>query len=286
MKLLIAILVLLLADSAVAQSNLPTFLQGAWKMEGKEIYEHWDLLNENVMKGFSYAIKDGDMVVMEYLEMYRKDDGVYLSASVMNQNDGKPVSFKLTHTDSAFVFENPNHDFPKKIVYKKLNEAAIFVHVSDGSQKSFSYTMEKQDFTSRVKDSSVNPEYDAALAKQLGADDYGMKSFFFVMLKTGSNKKDDKEFINEAFKGHLANINRLVEEKKMIVAGPFGKNENGYRGIFILDNVESFEAAKELLQTDPAIKAGLLDFELYEWYGSAALPLYLPFAEKVSKIKF
>jgi len=39
--------------------------------------------------------------------------------------------------------------------------------------------------------------------------------------------------INEKFRGHLDNINRLVKEEKLVVAGPMCKNEKNYRGIFI-----------------------------------------------------
>ena len=81
----------------------------------------------------------------------------------------------------------------------------------------------------------------------------------------------------------MNNIQRLVEEKKLIVAGPLGKNEKKYRGIFILDNIQTEQEAKELLQTDPAIKSGLLDYEIYSWYGSAALPEYLPASDKIWK---
>jgi hypothetical protein len=41
-----------------------------------------------------------------------------------------------------------------------------------------------------------------------------------------------------------------------------------------------------LLDTDPAIKEKLLAVELYEWYGSAALPAYLEASEKVGKKEF
>ena len=130
-----------------------------------------------------------------------------------------------------------------------------------------------------------NPKYDKTLAEKLGSDEYGMKSYYLVILKTGTNKTTDKDLINESFTGHMANINKLVEEGKLIVAGPFGKNENNYRGIFILNNLKSIEEAKELLNTDLAIKNGLLDFEIFTWYGSAALPEYLPFSDKIWKIK-
>lgn len=131
----------------------------------------------------------------------------------------------------------------------------------------------------------TNPNYDKELADKLGGDDYGMKSYFLVILKTATNTTSNKELIAESFRGHMDNINRLVQEGKLIVAGPLGKNENNYRGIFILDNIETIEEAKEILQTDLAIKNRLLDYEIFTWYGSAALPEYLPFSDKIWKLK-
>ena len=130
-----------------------------------------------------------------------------------------------------------------------------------------------------------NPNYDKTLAEKLGGDDYGMKSYFLVILKTGTNATTDKELIAESFRRHMDNINRLVAEGKLIVAGPLGKNDNNYRGIFILNNLKIIEEAKELLQTDLAIKNGLLDYEIFTWYGSAALPEYLLFSDKIWKLK-
>src|SRR5690606_2949186 len=116
----------------------------------------------------------------------------------------------------------------------KLTDTEIYVQVSDGGQKGFAYKMKKQNI--QTTDSSIsNPNYDAALAEKLGADDNGMKGYVLVILKTGSNTTDDKEFVSNAFRGHLDNIKRLVDEGKLIVAGPLGKNENTYRGIFILN---------------------------------------------------
>lgn len=138
---------------------------------------------------------------------------------------------------------------------------------------------------SKQKDSiPTNPNYDKVLAEKLGADDYGMKSYFFVILKTGKNTTTDKELISNSFKGHMENMNKMVADKKLVVAGPMGKNELNYRGIFILSNLKNIEEAKELLQHDLAIKNGLLDFEIFNWYGSAALPEYLPFSDKIWKI--
>lgn len=131
----------------------------------------------------------------------------------------------------------------------------------------------------------MNPDYDVELAQKLGGDDYGMKSYILVILKTGTNQSTDKDFINQSFRGHLDNIKNLVEQNILIVAGPLGKNDNNYRGIFILQNVKSFEEAHQILDADPAIKVGLLDVELFNWYGSAALPEYLDFSDKIWKSK-
>lgn len=128
----------------------------------------------------------------------------------------------------------------------------------------------------------TNPNYDAELAKKLGADEYGMKNYVLVILKTGENKTTDKEELNKLFRGHMENIQRLVKEGKLIVAGPFGENNLTWRGLFIFD-VKTVEEARELVQTDPAIKARLFDVDLVPWYGSAALPEYLPASDKIWK---
>lgn len=131
----------------------------------------------------------------------------------------------------------------------------------------------------------TNPNYDADLAKKLGADDYGMKSYVFVILKTGSNTSTDEATKNKAFAGHMSNMGTMAKNKKLVVAGPMGENDKTYRGIFIL-NVATKEEARKLLETDPAIKAKYLEPELYEWYGSAALSEYLRASEKVWKKGF
>lgn len=266
-----------------AQTIFPEFLIGTWKAGNQEVYEHWDKANELSLKGLSYTIYDDHIAVTEYLDISQKDNSILYTATVLGQNEGKGVPFRLTKSDSLFIFENPDHAFPKKITYHPQSDQEIQVTISDGLDRSISYTLVKSNIPSTQKDTSTtNPHYDAALAQKLGADEYGMKKFILVMLKTGPKQTTDQEVINQSFRGHMDNINRLVEEGKLIVAGPMWKNDKSYRGIFILD-VSSTEEADTLLQTDPAINAGLLGYELYNWYGSAALPTYLEDSEKVWK---
>jgi uncharacterized protein len=111
--------------------------------------------------------------------------------------------------------------------------------------------------------------YDSTLAKKLGADEYGMKAYVLAFLKKGPNRLQDSTERHKLQMAHLNNIKRLSDEGELIVAGPF-LDDQDIRGIFIF-NVSTIEEAKQLTETDPAIKAGSLIMELHPWYGSAAL---------------
>ena len=130
------------------------------------------------------------------------------------------------------------------------------------------------------------PKYDAELAKKLGGDERGMKMYVLVILKTG---KKDADFIGKArdeiFAGHMANIGRLAGEGKLAVAGPFEKNEKGYRGLYIF-NVSTLEDAQKLVDSDPAVKAGILTPDMTLWYGSAAMMLVNENHKKIQKKSF
>jgi uncharacterized protein YciI len=140
-------------------------------------------------------------------------------------------------------------------------------------------------FTTQAQDKKAKVPYDEALAKKLGADNYGMKMYVLVILKSGTNTTETKAKTDSLFAGHITNMGKMVEMQKLVIAGPMGKNDKNYRGIFVL-NTKSIEEAKQLLESDPAIKAKLLEPELYNWYGSAALAEYLPFHDKIQKSSF
>ena len=134
---------------------------------------------------------------------------------------------------------------------------------------------------------SQTPAYDAELAKKVGADDYGMRNYVFCILKTGPKDAaiTDKKQRDEIFAGHMANIQRLAGEGKLALAGPFGKNDRTYRGLFIF-NVATVGEAQKLVETDPVIKSGMMTAELTPWYGSAATMLINENHKKVMKKSF
>ncbi len=112
-------------------------------------------------------------------------------------------------------------------------------------------------------------QYDSTYAAQLGADDYGMKTYVIAFLKTGPNRSSDPEVRKKLQQGHMDNIIRMAENGDLLLAGPF-LDTGSLRGIYIF-NVRTIEEARLLTETDPAIQAGSLVMELKKWYGPAAL---------------
>lgn len=284
MKHLFTLLSLLAIQGLYAQQNISSFFSGTWKVEGKELYEHWDRLSDDHLKGFSYGFSEGKGIsTIEYIDLKATNGKLIFEANVIGQNDGKAIQFEGSSGKDYYIFLNPEHDFPKKILYKKFSEDTMHVAIGAGG-KEYTFNMIRQVTTGNPTSTAiVDTTYDEALAQKLNADERGMKSYFFVVLKTGTNQTKDKNLINESFTGHMANINRLVNEDKLIVAGPFGKNQDNYRGLFIFHNVANESELEIILKTDPAIKNSLLDFKIYPWCGSAALPMYLPFSKKISR---
>lgn len=128
-------------------------------------------------------------------------------------------------------------------------------------------------------------QYDENLATKLGADDYGMRKYVMAFLLRGDRVSEYSDAERADIQsGHMANIGKMAEMGKLIVAGPFMGNDD-LRGIYIFD-VQTLEEAKELTETDPAIKAGVLKMDLKEWYGSAALMLLPEMYPKVTKKSF
>ncbi len=125
-------------------------------------------------------------------------------------------------------------------------------------------------------------KYDAALAKRLGADDYGMRNYVFVMLKTGKAEITDESRRKEIFDGHFANMGRLAKEGLLVAAGPFEDPAKIKRGFFIF-NVTTVEEAKKLVESDPGVESGIFDYELTKLYSSAALIMIGEIHKKIQK---
>jgi uncharacterized protein YciI len=133
----------------------------------------------------------------------------------------------------------------------------------------------------RAEVPAAKAAFDAELARKLGADDYGMRNYVLVILKTGPTPVPKGEKRTEMFKGHFANIQRLADEGKLAAAGPFD-GVDGWRGMFIFA-VKEIDEAKALTATDPVIQSGEMIAEYHKLYSSAALMLVGETHKKITK---
>ncbi len=101
------------------------------------------------------------------------------------------------------------------------------------------------------------------LAQENEKPKYEMKTYQMVFLYKGENRNQDSTETMRIQEAHLANIQRLADEGKLIVAGPF-LDDKDLRGIFIFDS-ESEDEVRELVETDPAISIGRLRYEIHPW---------------------
>ena len=110
-------------------------LEGVWQMTTKRgiLCEEWKKINEHYLQSKGYIIKGTDTIITETVALTHKDDAVFYTSTVANQNDQQPVAFKMTKwEDNTFVFENAQHDFPKRIVYKLVSTDSLYAFIDDG----------------------------------------------------------------------------------------------------------------------------------------------------------
>jgi hypothetical protein len=116
-------------------------LPGDWEYRSGSLYifESWEEVNDSLLNGFSFTIKDDDTVSYERLRLHIKNGKIIYSAAVENQNDGREIDFELTSLNGKAVFENADHDFPQKITYEIKDDSltAIVEGISNGKKKSF-----------------------------------------------------------------------------------------------------------------------------------------------------
>ena len=124
-------------------------------------------------------------------------------------------------------------------------------------------------------------QYDGELAKSLGANENGMRSYVLVLLKTGPNKIPEGPVRTKMFQGHFANIERLAGEKKLVFAGP-SDGVDGLRGVFIFATPD-IELAKSYVATDPVIVNGEMVADYHKLYGSAGLMMVTEVHNKIRK---
>jgi len=117
-------------------------LEGSWQMPTKKgiRFEQWKKISENVMRAESFRVTGADTVTLEHIELTFNQGEIFYTPTVPDQNEGKPVPFKLSKIEGpVFSFENKAHDFPQRIIYtfksKTELECVVDGETASGYQK-------------------------------------------------------------------------------------------------------------------------------------------------------
>jgi hypothetical protein len=153
---------LLLAISIIScsKSNKKEYLEleklnwliGNWhnQLDGGDLTENWTKLNDSTFTSRTLFIIGKDTIHDESIVLTQKGNHLLYIPTVKGQNNDKPVEFKFnseTDKENEFIFENPAHDYPKKIVYKKINDTSLVASIygkQDGKDVNENYPMTKK----------------------------------------------------------------------------------------------------------------------------------------------
>jgi hypothetical protein len=110
-----------------------SWISGDWQTPPgtRVIEEHWTQPAGGSMMGMSRTLGGEKTIEFEYLRIEQRADGIYYVAHPKARCPG--TDFKLTRaTSSEVIFENPEHDFPKRIIYRKTADDAITASIDAG----------------------------------------------------------------------------------------------------------------------------------------------------------
>ena len=111
-------------------------LEGTWQRTTKDgfAYESWEIKKPNLMLGKGYTGSGNETILLENLRLFIENGKIIYEATVPDQNGGKPVRFPMVEADRSnkeFIFENPAHDFPQRIVYQFIGVDSLHVRAVD-----------------------------------------------------------------------------------------------------------------------------------------------------------
>lgn len=118
----------------VSDINELAWIAGDWQDApgGRaQIEEHWTQPAGGSMLGMSRTVAGGKTSEFEFLRIEQRDDGIFYVAQPKGRCPA--TDFKLTRASAQeAVFENPSHDFPKRIIYRKTADDALTASIDGG----------------------------------------------------------------------------------------------------------------------------------------------------------
>jgi hypothetical protein len=118
------------APTARPMLNQLAWLAGTWSFEarGRVVTEQWMAPAGGTMLGMSRTVS-GDRTIAHEFVLLREDPNgdIHYEARPSGQ---APASFKLVHlADAEVIFENPAHDFPQRIIYRRTEGGGLMAAI-------------------------------------------------------------------------------------------------------------------------------------------------------------
>lgn len=142
----VAAMLLLCAGQSVAEVSVTDFgwLSGCWASEDQEegSGEMWTTPAGGVLLGTSRTVKNGRTVAYEFMQIREIAPGeISLIALPSGQSR---TEFKLLSARAfELVFENPTHDFPQRVIYRREDSRLIgrIEGTVNGSERAADFAM-------------------------------------------------------------------------------------------------------------------------------------------------
>lgn len=200
------------------------WLLGDWTADGSRtvFLESWAELAPDAFHGagIERARADGAQQAEESLRLLEMAGVVFYISKVAHNE--LPVAFRLNEcADGRFVFENPAHDFPRRLEYLQEPDGHLTVHVSDGADKGFSLKFAR---SAAAGDAApVLAAEDSRFAAMVAADAAGMRRWFaddLVYVHSSGQVESRDQLIDSITSGRLRYLAVSPIERQVVPLGP------------------------------------------------------------------
>lgn len=126
-----SLVALSLAATPAADIDKLAFMAGCWtftRPNGSKVEEQWFAPAGGTMVGMSRTVRDGKLRDYEFMRIVPGDDGKLRYVAIPS---GQPeTTFPLKSVaDGSAVFEAPEHDFPQRILYRRVDKDTLAARI-------------------------------------------------------------------------------------------------------------------------------------------------------------
>jgi len=232
MTRLLPALLLAFATSVATANPAPTceslgslrWLLGDWIADGSKttFHESWTEVAPHTFEGagIERAKPDGSVKGSEVLRLVEMAGAVFYISKVTHNE--LPVAFRLNEcADGRFVFDNPAHDFPRRLEYVLAPDGRLTVNVSDGSEKGFSLDFARS--ASPGDPAPVLAAEDARFTAMVTADAGVMRRWFaddLVYVHSTGQVESRDQLIESITSGRTRYVAVTPVERQVVALGP------------------------------------------------------------------